>query len=337
MNEHVVVTGGAGFIGSNLTRALLARGSRVTVLDDLSEGEAENLAELEDHAAYRFVRADVRDEAAVRAACADADKVVHLAARKIPRYGNALATLDVNATGSRVVLEAAAEVGAKIAVASTSDVYGKNPDVPFREQSSPSVIGSPKVRRWAYAVSKMYEEQVAFALHEERGLQVTVLRYFGGYGPFQHKGWLGGPQSVFFEKAHRGEPLSIHHDAPSAGPSPTWTTWCAAHSWPQTPSAPWAWSMNIKGTREFPITSSPSSAGDRARRRAPARVPTQRLPRRQLRGRAAARPDPSLAREHPGFSAEVDVEDGLRRTWDWLLERAGSRERLDARFSWSRR
>lgn len=321
MNEHVVVTGGAGFIGSNLTRALLARGSRVTVLDDLSEGEAENLAELEDHAAYRFVRADVRDEAAVRAACADADKVVHLAARKIPRYGNALATLDVNATGSRVVLEAAAEVGAKIAVASTSDVYGKNPDVPFREQSSPSVIGSPKVRRWAYAVSKMYEEQVAFALHEERELRVTVLRYFGGYGPFQHKGWLGGPQSVFFEKAHRGEPLSIHGDGTQRR---TFThvddmvrgTLLALDAERAVGEV-----YNIGATRELSINELAQLCWGIARDDAPQ---LEFQPYASLGGNyedvQRRVPDPSLAREHLGFSAEVDVEDGLRRTWDWLLE-----------------
>lgn len=321
MSEHVVVTGGAGFIGANVTRALLARGSRVTVLDDLSEGEAENLAELEGHPDYSFVHADVRDESTVLAALAGAEKVVHLAARKIPRYGNALATLDVNALGSRVVLEAAARHGAKIVVASTSDVYGKNPDVPFAESSSPSVIGSPKVRRWAYAVSKMYEEQVAFALHEERQLRVSVLRYFGGYGPYQHKGWLGGPQSVFFELAHRGEPLTIHGDGTQRR---TFThvedmvcgTLLALDSERAVGEL-----YNIGATRELSINELAQLCWRIARDDEP-RIVYQSYASLGGNYEDVQRrvPDPSLAREHLGFEAQVDVEDGLRRTWDWLRE-----------------
>ena len=210
--SHVAVTGGAGFIGSNLTRALLAAGHEVTVVDDFSEGERENLADLEGHAGFSIVEADIRDAEAMERVCQRTTHVVHLAARKIPRYGGALETLDVNGRGSRVVLGAALAANSRVVIASTSDAYGKSPEVPFREYETPSVIGHPKVRRWAYAVSKMYEEQIAFAMHEELGLRVTVLRYFGGYGPFQHKGWLGGPQSVFLELAAQGRPLTVHGD-----------------------------------------------------------------------------------------------------------------------------
>ena len=321
MSEHVAVTGGAGFIGANVTRALLARGSRVTVIDDLSEGEAGNLAELEGREGYRFVQADVRDAQAVRAALAGAEKVVHLAARKIPRYGNALETLDVNAVGSRVVLELAAEFDAKIVVASTSDVYGKNPAVPFSEAGSASVIGSPKVRRWAYAVSKMYEEQVAFALHEERGLRVSVLRYFGGYGPFQHKGWLGGPQSVFFELAHAGEPLTIHGDGTQRRTFTHVDDMVRGTLLALDADRAVGEVYNLGATRELSINALAELCWRIARDDEP-KIVYQSYASLGGNYEDVQRrvPDPSLAREHLGFEAQVDVEAGLESTWDWLRE-----------------
>ena len=94
-------------------------------------------------------------------------------------------------------------------LASTSDCYGRNPELPFSEESA-SVIGSPHVRRWSYAVSKMYEEQMLFAFRDRFGLEAVALRLFGGYGPRQNLTWWGGPQSVFIGAALKGEPLEIH-------------------------------------------------------------------------------------------------------------------------------
>jgi UDP-glucose 4-epimerase len=94
-------------------------------------------------------------------------------------------------------------------LASTSDCYGRNPEVPFSEESL-SVIGSPHVRRWSYAISKMFEEQALFAFRERYGLEAVALRLFGGYGPKQNLTWWGGPQSVFIGAALKGEPLEVH-------------------------------------------------------------------------------------------------------------------------------
>ena len=136
--------------------------------------------------------------------------LLHLAAAKIPRYGDALDTLVTNSQGGLQVLKAAHEHGVRrFVLASTSDCYGRNPAVPFSEESV-SVIGSPLVRRWSYAVSKMLEEQALFAYKERHGLEAVALRLFGGYGPRQHLSWWGGPQAVFISAALKGEPLELH-------------------------------------------------------------------------------------------------------------------------------
>ena len=206
----VTVTGVAGFIGSNLAERLLARGDSVHGIDDLSHGSLENLASVTGHPLFRLTRASILDQEAMDAVAEGADAVVHLAAGKIPRYGDAMDTLVTNAEGGLRVLRACRDRKVRrMVLASTSDCYGRNPDVPFSEDSV-SVIGSPRVRRWSYAVSKMFEEQALFAFVERHGLEGVALRLFGGYGPRQNLTWWGGPQSVFIGAALKGEALEVH-------------------------------------------------------------------------------------------------------------------------------
>lgn len=206
---RILITGAAGFIGSNLTEALLGRGHTVIGLDNLSQGFLLNLKSVLNHRRFRFVEGDIRDEKLVRRLTRGCDVVVHLAAFKIPRYSDAMDTLLINSHGTLAVLQAAAHYGAKVVAASTSDVYGKNPNVPFSEESD-LVIGRPEVKRWSYAISKMFEEQLLFAYHERHGLDVVALRFFGGYGPNQHLTWWGGPQSVFINAAIDDEEIPLH-------------------------------------------------------------------------------------------------------------------------------
>jgi UDP-glucose 4-epimerase len=205
----ILVTGVAGFIGSNLAAELLKRGHTVVGFDNFSQGELLNIATFEDYPEFALHRADVRDATALGAAAEGCDVIVHLAAYKIPRYTDAYETLMINGLGSEIVAQTAAKTGAKIVAASTSDVYGKNPNVPFSE-SYDSVIGEPHVKRWAYAVSKMFEEQLLLACHERFGIDVVLLRFFGGYGPNQALSWWGGPQSVFIDCALDAQPLPLH-------------------------------------------------------------------------------------------------------------------------------
>jgi UDP-glucose 4-epimerase len=207
----VLITGAAGFIGSNLAAELLRRGYEVRGLDNLSQGTMLNLTAVADDPRFTFIEADVRDGDAVAASARGCGAIVHLAAYKIPRYGDAYDTLMINAIGSEHVARAAGETGAKIVAASTSDVYGKGTNVPFNEEED-SVIGNPHVKRWAYAVSKMFEEQLLLACHERLGVNVVLLRLFGCYGPHQNLSWWGGPQAVFIDRALDDEPVPLHGD-----------------------------------------------------------------------------------------------------------------------------
>lgn len=208
---RVLVTGAAGFIGSNLCAELLRREHEVVGLDNLSQGTLLNLGKVEDEPGFSLRRGDIRDAEAVAAAAEGCEAIVHLAAYKIPRYEDAYETLMINGFGSEIVAQVAARTGAKVVAASTSDVYGKNPRVPFSEEMD-SVIGGPQVKRWAYAISKMFEEQLLLACHERFGIDVVLLRFFGGYGPHQNLTWWGGPQAVFIESALDGKPLPLHGD-----------------------------------------------------------------------------------------------------------------------------
>jgi UDP-glucose 4-epimerase len=209
-NNHVVVTGVAGFIGSNLLAKLLARGYRVTGVDNLANGFMRNIEPFLSDSQFTFVKADITDPATLRA-LSGIDFIVHLAAYKIPRYGNGLDTLRINLRGTENVLEAARETGCKIVFASTSDVYGKNPKIPFCETDD-IVLGESGIARWAYAASKLFDEHLCFAYRDQFKIRVAILRYFGGYGKNQHTTWWGGPQSVFIDAILKGRSLDIHGD-----------------------------------------------------------------------------------------------------------------------------
>jgi UDP-glucose 4-epimerase len=205
------ITGVAGFIGSNLTDALLARGHTIVGLDNLSMGSLGNLEHLGGSSNFEFHKIDVRDREAMRTVFGEVDSIIHLAAFKIPRYGKAIETLEINSEGGKNVLEIGRDGKRRVILASTSDIYGKNPALPFSE-SSDSVLGPTTVPRWSYAVSKLFDEHMALAYHSSYGVPVTILRFFGSYGPRQHLSWWAGPQSVFISAILKNEPVEIHGD-----------------------------------------------------------------------------------------------------------------------------
>ena len=208
----ILVTGAAGFIGSHLVDALLDEGHTVKGLDDFSYGDLENLSKARQNAKFELIKGSILSYSDIDKALGGVECIFHLAAFKIPRYTDALETLRVNGIGSFNILEECGKRGIRIIAASTSDAYGLNSEVPFSENNTNSVIGSPKVRRWAYAVSKMFEEQLGFAIRERYAVKTTLVRFFGGYGPRHNLTWWGGPQSGFITRAINGEPLEIHGD-----------------------------------------------------------------------------------------------------------------------------
>ena len=153
---------------------MLAHGHRVTGIDNLSMGSIKNVAAHLGNPAFQFMQRDVTEATAFSDLSVDYDCVVHLAAFKIPRYGKAIDMLRINYRGTENTLDFAVRNDCKCVLASTSDVYGRNPELPFAETSN-CVIGSSKVSRWGYAVSKLFDEHLAFAYQDSYGIPVTLL------------------------------------------------------------------------------------------------------------------------------------------------------------------
>jgi UDP-glucose 4-epimerase len=207
-----LVTGGAGFIGSHLVDRLLDGGGDVTILDDLSTGRRENIQHREGnkrfHAEYDTVlNAEHLDELVQRA-----DVVLHLAAAVGVKYvlEHPLHSLHVNVRGTENVLESADRHGRKVLVFSTSEIYGKLPTVPFREDAD-RLLGPTTVHRWSYSIAKAIDETLALAYHEERGLPVVIVRAFNTCGPRQ-RGRYGMVVPRFVDQAVRNEPMTVYGD-----------------------------------------------------------------------------------------------------------------------------
>ena len=210
MKMKIAVTGGAGFIGSHLIDALLKKGQyRVSAIDNLSMGKIENIQHNMKNKDFEFHNIDVRDINSLEKACNKSHIIVHLAALKIPRYGNTLETLEVNGKGMWNVLEIARKYSSQVIIASTSDVYGKSKDFPFSESGN-LLLGPSVSARWSYAVSKLYDEHLCLAYQDTYKVPVTIVRIFGSYGPRHHLSWWGGPQSVFISAVLKNEEIEIH-------------------------------------------------------------------------------------------------------------------------------
>jgi UDP-glucose 4-epimerase len=319
--SKVGITGVAGFIGSHLCDALLAEGHSVVGVDDLSYGSLSNLERSIENRRFRFEELDCTHARELRHAFDGCDAIVHLAARKIPRYGGALRTLETNIAGMAATARVALALDADLVIASTSDVYG-NADPPFAEDGR-LVLGPPTTRRWAYAVSKLYDEHLCLALAEERGLRVTILRLFGSYGPRNHPSWWGGPQAAFIEAFLAGELIEIHGDGSQVRTftyiSDTVDGFVRALGTPAARGEV----INIGGTRPTTILELAELVQQTVGLPLPLRarfVPYTALPGRYEDVRLRV-PDVSKAREMLGFQASVPLEEGLARTFDWHCER----------------
>jgi len=321
----ISITGVAGFIGSNLCSSLLERGHSVVGIDNMSQGEYENIAEFKENSNFELYKIDVRDEKAILEVTAESDVIVHLAAFKIPRYSDALDTLLINTKGAENVAKAATKHKAKVVAASTSDVYGKNKDLPFSEDSN-LVIGAPDVKRWAYAISKMFDEQLFFGYHERHGIDVVLLRFFGGYGPNQNLTWWGGPQSVFIEKALKNEEIPLHGN----GQQTRSFTYISDHveGIIRTIEMPEANNLvfNLGNTYEITIENLAKLIWRLVRGEAD--KPKIKLIPYETFGKyedvMRRIPDITRARKILGFEPKVGLEEGLRKTIAWQIERRKS-------------
>jgi nucleoside-diphosphate-sugar epimerase len=210
-----LITGGAGFIGSHLADALVARGDSVVLLDNLSTGRRENVAHLltgAQAASVEFVQGSVLDHDLVQEHVARVDVVAHLGASVGVQLivAKPLESLINNVRGTEVVLQAAARYNRKVLITSTSEIYGKNAAGPLREDAD-RILGSPFVARWAYSTSKAVDEIFAYEYWRERGLPTVVARLFNCAGPRQ-TGAFGMVVPRFVRQALSGEDLTVYGD-----------------------------------------------------------------------------------------------------------------------------
>lgn len=212
MSKPVLVTGGAGFIGSHLVERLLAGGEPVIVLDDLSTGRASNLAAVVAHPQLRIIRGKVSEHAGLRELVGECAFVFHLAAAVGVELvvNSPIRTIQTNLREAEAILGAASAHGVPLLFTSTSEVYGKSTKEVFTEDDD-LLIGPPTLGRWSYACSKLMDEFLALAHLNERGLPVTIARLFNISGPRQTGQW-GMVLPRFVEAALAGRPLRVHGD-----------------------------------------------------------------------------------------------------------------------------
>lgn len=324
----ILITGVAGFLGSNLLGKLLDNGHTVVGIDNFSMGSRRNLDRHLDNSLFRLIEADATDRSTFEHVAEDVACVVHLAAFKIPRYGKAIDTLQINYHCTDNVLRFARDRQCKCVIASTSDVYGRNPDLPFSEESSDCVIGDSLSPRWGYAVSKLFDEHLALAYQDSYGFPVVLLRFFGSYGPNQHLSWWGGPPPVFIDAVLTGKAIPIHGDGQQTRSftyvSDTVQGIYAAITRQEANGRV----LNIGSREEVSILelahriqkASGISGAPKIEF-----VPYESFTGKKYEDVRRRVPDTSLAKRILDFEAKVSLDDGLKLTIEWQRQATGQR------------
>jgi UDP-glucose 4-epimerase len=209
---NILITGGAGFIGSHLCETLIESDHSVVAMDDLSTGSLDNILHLDGTPKFQFVRETIMNSQVLNRLASDADTIIHLAAAVGVKLivENPVRTITTNIMGTEAVLSAANRFRCKVLIASSSEVYGKGARVPFSEDDD-RLMGSTSHSRWSYAASKAIDEFLGLAYHQQYGLPVVILRFFNTVGPRQ-TGRYGMVVPRFVRQALRGQPLTVYGD-----------------------------------------------------------------------------------------------------------------------------
>ena len=207
---NILITGGAGFIGSHLCESLITEGHRITIIDNLSTGKFSNISHLQTNSNFHYVLGTILDRSIIEGLIAEADEIYHLAAAVGVEYiiNNPLLSLKTNIIGTENVLEFANKYKKKVLIASTSEIYGKSEKIPFKENDD-RVLGSTHITRWGYSCSKAIDEFIALAYYKEKKLPVIIVRFFNTVGPRQ-SGQYGMVVPKFVKNALLNHPITIH-------------------------------------------------------------------------------------------------------------------------------
>ena len=317
---RVLVTGGAGYIGSHLVDRLLAEGHDVAVVDNLSTGKIENIEHVLDR--IRFTNGSIMDSTLVDAEVRNVDLVFHLAAAVGVKHivDDPLGSLLVNTRGTENVLSSCFRYWKKVVLASTSEVYGKTSKVPMSEDDD-RVLGPTTVHRWSYSTSKAIDEHLALA-YKQIGLPVVIVRYFNSYGPRLDERGYGSVVANFIRQTLAGQRMTLHGDGQQ--------TRCFTYA-----------SDTVNGTYLAGIT--PAAVGQVINLGNPSEISIQMLAEEIQRALKISTgldyvdyasyygpgfedtrrriPDVSRARKLLGWEPNVRLEEGLRLTVEWWMER----------------
>lgn len=211
-NRNILITGGAGFIGSHLAEYLLKNNYNVTIIDNLTTGSVSNIKHLKNKSNFRYFFKDVKDKMLLKELVDESDKIIHLAATVGVRniLDNPINTIENNIKATELVFELASIKKKRVIMASTSEVYGKSDAIPFREDDDIH-LGPSINSRWSYATSKLVDEFFALAYNRESELPVTVVRLFNTVGPRQ-TGRYGMVIPTFVRQALRDKPITVYGD-----------------------------------------------------------------------------------------------------------------------------
>lgn len=210
---RVLVTGGAGYIGSHLADRLLAEGHQVVVLDNLSLGKLANIEHNLEHPRFRFVEGDILDQKLADELTGESELVYHLAAVVGVKHvvTDPLRAMMTNVWGTGSILRSACHYQRKVVLASSSEVYGKTTNSHLAEDDD-RILGSTQISRWSYSTAKALDEHLALAYHRQRQLPVVIVRYFNSYGPRLDPLGYGSVVAKFASQALDGQPITVHGD-----------------------------------------------------------------------------------------------------------------------------
>jgi UDP-glucose 4-epimerase len=333
----VLVTGGAGYVGSNLVDALLARGDEVCIIDNLSTGGIANIRHNLDNPRFRFVNDTILSTNTLERLVEEADVIYHLAAAVGVKYivDDPIGTITTNVRGTENVLAMAYRYWKRTVIASTSEVYGKSTGGSLKEDDD-RVLGPTTINRWAYSASKAIDEHFAFA-YFNGGLPVSIVRYFNSYGPRVNEAGYGSVIANFVRQALTGSPLTVHGDGSQTRcftfvEDTVRGTMLAGERTEALGEA-----FNIGSQEEITIV----ELAHLIREVCESDSEIVCMPYRDYYGHSyedtpRRRPDMTKSKNVLGFEAEVSLRDGLRRTIDWckqnyVLRKAGPSASAGAR------